>query len=159
MRSKTVRGFTLLEIMIVVAIIGIIGAIAYPSYQDSVRRGRRADARAVLLEAAQFMERFATQNMTTGYADPPAPAPTAQAGLNAQRLNRSPKDGTTIYYVIALSNQAQNTFTLTATPQATGGQNKDKCGGATGPSLGLTQGGVKQVNGATTAALVQACWQ
>lgn len=153
MRLNTVKGFTLLEIMIVVAIIGIIGAIAYPSYQDSVRKGRRADARAVLLEAAQFMERRATENLQAGYNN------ATQANLNTARLSRSPKDGTTIYYVIALSNQAQNTFTLTATPQATGGQNKDKCGGVTGPTLGLTQGGVKQVNGVTTAALVQACWQ
>ena len=155
MRLKTMKGFTLIEVMIVVAIIGIIGAIAYPSYQDSVRRGRRADARAVLLEAAQFMERRATENLQAGYNN------VAQADLNTARLGRSPKDGTTIYYVIALSGQtpAGNTFTLTATPQATGGQNKDKCGGASGPNLGLTQGGVKQVNGATTAALVQACWQ
>ena len=56
------RGFTLMELMIVVAIIGILAGIAYPTYQDSVRKSRRADAEAVLLELAQWMERFYTEN-------------------------------------------------------------------------------------------------
>ena len=56
------RGFTLVELLIVVAIIGILAAIVYPSYQDSVRKSRRADAKAVMAEAAQFMERFYTEN-------------------------------------------------------------------------------------------------
>ena len=54
------QGFTLIELMIVVAVIGILGAIAYPSYTEYVRRGHRADARAGLLQAQQWMERAAT---------------------------------------------------------------------------------------------------
>lgn len=50
------QGFTLIELMIVVAVIGILGAIAYPSYTEYVRRGHRADARAGLLQAQQWME-------------------------------------------------------------------------------------------------------
>ena len=56
------KGFTLIELMIVVAVIAILAAIAYPSYQDSVRKSRRADAKAVVLNAAQILERCYTQN-------------------------------------------------------------------------------------------------
>ena len=58
------QGFTLIEVMIVVAIIGILGAIAYPAYQDYVLKGRRAEGRAALMEFMHQQERFATQNGT-----------------------------------------------------------------------------------------------
>ena len=135
-------GFTLIELMIVVAIVAILAAIAYPSYQEQVRKSRRADAKAVLLEAAQWLERHYTVN-NTYVVDFAADFPAA--------LKKSPKDGGTAYYNITLGNLAQNTFTLTATPQATGGQDKDKCGGLT-----LTHTGAKGVLG--TGATVAQCW-
>ncbi|XAH21728.1 type IV pilin protein [Xylophilus sp. GW821-FHT01B05] len=60
--KKASSGFTLIEVMIVVAIIGILAAIAYPSYKDSILKGRRAEGRAALQELLQQQERYMTQN-------------------------------------------------------------------------------------------------
>ena len=55
-------GFTLIELMVVVAIVAILAAIAYPSYRSQIEKTRRADAKAVLMQAAQYMERLYTEN-------------------------------------------------------------------------------------------------
>ena len=64
MKKQSHRGFTLLELMIVVAIVGILVSIAYPSYVDSVRKGKRAEGRAALADLLQQQERYMTQNNT-----------------------------------------------------------------------------------------------
>ncbi|WP_439844578.1 type IV pilin protein, partial [Aeromonas veronii] len=56
------RGFTLIELMIVVAVVAILAAIAYPSYNNYMAAAKRAEAKAVLLEAAQYLEREFTAN-------------------------------------------------------------------------------------------------
>lgn len=80
------RGFTLIELMIVVAVIAIIAAIAYPSYMDYVRQSRRADATVALLELAQYMERYYTNNgrYTDGDGNYPA-LPFDEAPRDGQR--------------------------------------------------------------------------
>ena len=117
---KTARGFTLIELMIVVAVIGIISAIAYPSYTEYVRRGHRADARSGLLQAQQWLERAATATGTY-----PTSLPTSLTwGGDANKR-----------YTIAF--QAGNTgtsYTLIATPK--GSQTGDKCGNLTLSSTG-----------------------
>jgi type IV pilus assembly protein PilE len=92
------RGFTLIELMIVIAVVGILAAIAYPSYQRYIEQARRADGKAALLDAAQRLERCYTQ--TNSYVD---------CAFQAV----SP-DG---FYAIAATTQTAQAFTLTATPQ------------------------------------------
>ena len=62
--SRPQSGFTLIELMIVVAIVGILAAVAYPSFTDSVRKGKRAEARAALVNLLQQQERYLTQMNT-----------------------------------------------------------------------------------------------
>jgi type IV pilus assembly protein PilE len=85
------RGFTLLEAMIVVGLIGILGAIALPSYLSYLKKANRADAKAILMETAQWMERYYTTNGS--YAGAPvapisAVSPKGATG-NAIRYNVS----------------------------------------------------------------------
>lgn len=64
MKNKYTSGFTLIELMIVVAIVGILAAVAYPSYQDSIRKGKRAEARTALTDLMLQQERYMTQMNT-----------------------------------------------------------------------------------------------
>lgn len=102
-------GFTLIELMIVVAVIGILAAIAAPNYQCYVERSQRSSAVAVLMESSQFMERFFTSN--NGYALDSAGVPVA---LPAS-LSISPREGVARYN-ITIAAATATTFTLNATP-------------------------------------------
>jgi type IV pilus assembly protein PilE len=134
-RGASLAGFTLIEVVIVMVIIAILAAVAIPAYTQYIARGHRSEARSTLLLAAQWMERFRTQNGTYNGAALPA------------GLQRSPASGTQAY-AIAVGGIAANTYTLTATPQ--GPMNGDACG-----NLTLDQSGARGVTGTATMDL---CW-
>ena len=107
-----VAGFTLIEVVIVMAVVAILTAIAIPNYFQFIARGHRSDARATLTAAAQWMERWRTERGTYNGAALPA------------TLARSPPTGTQMYAIAVAP--AGNTYTLTATPQ--GPMTGDACG-------------------------------
>lgn len=107
-------GFTLIELMVVVAVIAILVSIAVPSYQEAVRKGRRGQAKADLVDVAQQAERFRTVNSTYG-------------GF-ALASTSSPATGTAFYTLAIDIEEDGSTFEASATPIAGTGQADDRCG-------------------------------
>jgi type IV pilus assembly protein PilE len=149
-------GFTLIELMIVVAIVGLLAAIALPSYQSYVARGHRAAARAQLSQAAQYMQRFYAAN--DRYDADRTGAQTIWAAMPPSFM-RAPADGRQIYEISNAganpSTASSSTFTLIMRPLSPGPMANDRCGGLT-----LTQAGAKGITAAApTAALIAECWR
>jgi type IV pilus assembly protein PilE len=101
-------GFSLIELLVVVAVVAILAAVAYPTYREQVASARRADMKAELMRLAQYMERVYTE---TGCYNPDADNKCTGSG--------KPDIGTTSdYYDVAFSvGPTANTFTLEATPK------------------------------------------
>lgn len=146
------KGFTLIEIMVVVAIIGILAAVAMPAYTGYIARANRADARTQLIQAALFMQRFYAAN--DSYQQDRAG--TAVLTAMPASLKNSPADGTALY-TLSIPTATDTDFSLRMVPVSTGKMASDKCGTFT-----LTATGVKGVlvnNAAGSTTLRDECWK
>ncbi len=149
---RTTQGFTIIELMIVVAIIGIQAMIAYPSYEDYIRRANRSEAKNILLRIASEQEKFfSTFNRYSGSITGARTGNPATSGLNSGDSTQDlvggvvdPNDGAYYTVAVALTN-ANLGYTLTATPQG-GQQSVDTCGAFTLDHQG------------TRGAAIAGCW-
>ncbi len=147
---KTSAGFSLIELMVVVAIVGVLMLIAFPSYKDHVRKGKRAEGKAAVVSAAQALERYMTANNT--YT-----VDLAAAGYKTY----SGESAATSAYLLAVSSASIATrYLITASAVAGWGDNSSDapavqddlgCG-----QLTIDQTGAKSVQGATMT--VAQCW-
>jgi type IV pilus assembly protein PilE len=141
------RGFTLIEILIAVAIVAIIAAVALPSYTAYVDRARRADARTQLLQAAQFMQRFYAAN--DQYEKDRAGNDVATQ--IPEDLKKSPIDGSQLYSLTVVTSVAPAAYTLTMAPLVGSNMASDACGGFT-----ITSAGRRGVTGSKSR---DECWR
>ncbi|WPG37636.1 type IV pilin protein [Variovorax sp. EBFNA2] len=147
----------MIEVMIVVAIVAILAAVALPSYQEYVRRSKRAEAQAILMEAAQFMQRYYSANdrytaSAGGTSASEVEQKNGDVSMLPANLRNSPKTGTANYTIAVFAPDTTHSYTLKAT--RTGSMSADKCG-----TLTLNSQGVKGVDSPATGVNVADCWK
>lgn len=138
-RSATrLRGFTLVELLVTMAIVAILAAIAYPSYRNHVVKTQRNAAKACLAQYAQFMERYYTTRLTYVDAEPEL-ACAIESGMDRN-------------YVFSVDDLDASTYTALATPTEAFAEDDPVCG-----TLSINQAGERSA-GSGSAEDIAHCW-
>ena len=161
------RGFTLMELMITVAVVGILAAIAYPSFTEQIARSRRAEAQTVLLAGQQWMERFYSENYSYRQtSDPTNPVAVTDPSQFPSRFSTSPpttaSTAGSALYAITVSAPTRDSYTITATRKPGTSMAADRCGNMTVDHLGrrsLEDNTYTTKAGATKTAAIAYCWK
>lgn len=149
------RGFTLLELMVTVAIIGILAAVAFPAYQSQVQKGKRAEGKAALLNSASKLERYYSDNnffpsnsasCGNGTSSATALAAAAVAVFSGDSSSNNAYD-MSVTFALGASSACAQVYTLTATPK---NWTDSQCG-----NLTISNTSAKGVTGSGS---VQDCW-
>ncbi len=137
------RGFTLIELMITMTIIGILAAIAYPGYQRHVVKTQRNAATACLMQYTQFMERYYTTQLTYDYASRGDPDPELGCALEG----RMPDN-----YLFEVVNPTVTAYTVRAVPTTAFSARDTRCG-----TLSINQA-AQRTAGSNSTADIRYCW-
>jgi len=135
MKNQKIQGMTLVELLIVVAIVAILASVALPSWNSQVQKARRADARNALLNVQLEQEKYRSNNGAYAGA-------LADLGLGHY--------ATGDYYDVSIVSNSSTAFLATAAPNTNGGQNSDSCG-----TFAVTQSGASEDGSYATIA---SCW-
>lgn len=142
---QPVMGFSLIELLVVLVIVGIVSALALPNYRQHIQRGHRAEAAGALLEAQHFMARFySAHGRYDGSAQEPGKPPELPLRLQGIPADSEPR------YLLSLDSATVNSYELRAEP--VGSMTDDRCG-----TLTLNQTGLK--GWADSDLSVADCWR
>ena len=158
---KHAAGFTLIELMITVAVVAVLAAIAYPSYRESVAKGRRAQAKTALAQAQQWLERQYSENYRYDQTLAGVAIDNAAGGVFNSQFGVAPvsSEGSPAYLLTLTTQNTGRNYILTAT--RTGSMAADRCG-----DISVNSNGRKSVANQTGFAAgavgdleaLQQCW-